>query len=290
VEGTDADLVAGAADALAATGDARGAAALEVMAGRRPLPSRRRAVFALSAIAAGGKEARRAALAGLRRISDDEEGHVREAALRGLVSLGGPDDVWWFEQRLRDGDMLVRRRAVEGLARHGGAGSLPALTRALTDPFPPVVAAAARGLERLGDRRAVPALTAYLQGKDRTAVDPVLRALGKLRDPAALRHVVPFLFDRDGYLRTAAARTLADIGDPAAVPHLLAALDTELVNARIASAEALGTFGDKAATALDKLRRLARDDPHVQVREAAAGAVRRIEVQDAGAKDGGAGR
>ena len=145
------------------------------------------------------------------------------------------------------------------------------------------MAAAARGLGRLGDRSAVPALTAYLRGKQRAAIDPVLRALAALKDPASVRQVVPFLFDRDGYLRAAAARTLADIGDPAAVPHLLAALDTELVNARSAAAEALGRFGPAAAAAAGKLRRLARDDPHPQVREVSAAALARLEVVDAGA-------
>ena len=269
-------LVAAAADALAATGDPRGVAALETLS-RRPDPVlRRRAVMAIGALGAGGLAARTAARQALRRLASHPDARIRGAVMVQLGVLGAKDDCPWFLSALSDSDMLVRRRAAEGLARHADRLHLAALSGALKDPFGPVAVAAARGLERLEDPAALPALYAYLAGQERAALDPTLRALQAIGDARAIPHVAPLLDDRDGYLRAAAAKTLGALGGVEAAGPLRRALRGDMVIGRIAAAEALARLGKDAREALDELHRAAKDDPHPQVRELARVAVRAI--------------
>jgi len=274
VLGKDPILAGEAADALAASAVPLGAGALEAMSLRPEVKNRRRAALALASLGAGGVEAREAALRSLRRLSSAKEAPIREAALRGLVTLGGPADAHWLSLRTKDEDSMVRRRAVEGLAQHGTRDHLPLLLEALKDKFGPVAAVAAKGLERLRSPAAVPGLLTYLSGEERTALDPVMRTLGAIGDARAVRYIVPYLFDRDAYVRVSAARALAAIGEPEAIPQLIRALDGEFLNARIAAAEALGAFGPaRGSDGVAALRKVAKDDPEPAARAAAEAAL-----------------
>jgi HEAT repeat protein len=66
-----------------------------------------------------------------------------------------------------------------------------------------------------------------------------------------------------------------------AIPALIDILKDEVEIVRIEAAAALGEIGPKAKAALPALEKLVSSDPHAQVRDVAAKAIRQIRGDDA---------
>lgn len=200
----------------------------------------------------------------------------REAAGDGLVAAG-PDAVPAVVGALAD--KRVGGAMVKVLGRMGPR-AVPALIALLKDPSTRDYAGSALDtVIRPDSADQIPALLACLQ-------DPAVkhycgRALVRAAGPKAATHrpsLEKALQDPDADVRAYAASALAQLGAQAGtdVPALTASLTDPDATVRMSAAAALGRLGPKARRALEALKALKRDDPNLEVRTAAALAVKAI--------------
>jgi HEAT repeat protein len=163
---------------------------------------------------------------------DDDDAHVRVAALGALARLGAlPDDQ--VRVAFDDPSSDVRRRAAELAATRRAVSLLPLLT----DPDASVVEVAA-----------------WACGEQESVADDVLHLLIRLATEAD-----------DALVREASAASLGAIGDARALPAILAACEDK-PHVRRRAVLALAPFdGDDVETAIDR----ALEDRDWQVRQAA---------------------
>ncbi len=187
-------------------------------------------------------------VAALVKLLDDEEPTVRVAAAEALWRIERhPQALASLEAMLRNAKGAVAFEAATTLGELAAVGApvASALTTALGHADGDVRRAAAQALGRLG-----PNATALLR-----------EALAKADEPTQLQ----------------AVEALSWVG-PAAVPALTDALSNSRPAVRRYAARALGRFG-LAARAAERDLLKAVSDPDIQVREAAAGALRRVQAE-----------
>ena len=95
------------------------------------------------------------------------------------------------------------------------------------------------------------------------------------RHMSKMKKLIGTLKDGDAYSKIDAATSLGEMGDPSAVPALIKALDDPDLDVRESAAGALGKIKDERA--LSKLEDVAEDDPEKLVRDAALKAIESIE-------------
>ncbi len=253
---------------------------------------RRSAAFALGKM---GPDGYRAVPGLVRRLGQDQEAGVREAAAAALgdvaASMPGSGKVLWadagvaLEKALRDdADPRVKRSAAYALGCFGSAaeGAAGALRKALKDASPSVRQNAAWALGKLGpaaDAETVGDLCDVLADQAALVRRDAAAALGALGKPQGLLGVKPLLGlakgEKDPVVLKTALDALAklagpkDRGEVAALTPLLRHDDPELARA---VAFVMGNVGgEPAAAALPVLRQALRDDdPLVQGLAAAA--------------------
>jgi HEAT repeat protein len=221
----------------------------------------------------------------LNGAADDEDPHVRAAAVNGLGYLAAclrieePRVI----QALDDPMSLVRSNAAAALGwNRAGKRSkdlLPALVRTLADYDVQVRRASSRTLGTLGieAEAAVPALRASTNDPEESvryaatdAVEAIEKAARDFRT-VTLPGAIADLGDADPIVRALAAGRLEGIGPRAAeaIPALVACLADREADVRRASANALGQLGPGATVAMPTLINLSESDPDEKVRRAA---------------------
>lgn len=208
---------------------------------------------------------------------------------------------------IRDRDPKVREAAAEGLAVFGQAESVAALLQATSDEAPDVVETAIRALRRLRVSKAVPRLVQLLEENpkrwilealstigDVSAVgavvevlrsdDPELRraaalALGNLRTVTSVSALTQAVHDPSPGVRNAALTALGRLGAATLISRVLPALDDDDPSVRRAAIDTLISFKDPAA--IPALDGVARQDPEIGVRFAAARSLAELGAEDA---------
>ncbi len=180
----------------------------------------------------------------------DEHPGVQQAAVDGLIQVGGPAVVVRLVGLLREPpairnmavevlqqllpavldaalplfkapDPNVRKLVVDAVGRQPDPRVVGPLVALLGDPNPNVRASAAEALGRLRAVEAVPALTALLQDEE-WVVFSALAALAEIGDAAALPPLLTLVRDGRGAVRCAAIEAVAGLDRTgAAVPALL---------------------------------------------------------------------
>lgn len=139
----------------------------------------------------------------------------------------------------------------------------------------------ARAAQVLGDlelRQAVPDLCRLLTDRHAEVRVVAVRALGRIGDPAAAWRLIASLDQSDPVPSLLATHTLVQLG-PGAEVTLSAALDHPEARVRAVCLEALGLLG--ATGALDRVARVLREDPVLDVRVAAATNLGRLGTRGA---------
>ena len=231
-------------DAARALGEAGAVRAVPALSSAlaRPVPagleadSPEHASRAAAAVALGRIGDPSAADALLAAIGDDF--NIGTAASTALGRLE-PPPVAGLVAATRDVSAWRRARAVMALGEIGDRSAFDAMRPLLDDPEDVVRRAAAAAFEKLRDPRAVGPLARLLEDE---SVSTFVRsyaamALGALKDPSAVESLVAALDDEDALMRRAAARALCRIDDP---------------------------------RPLERLRRMAAEDPDKSVRDVVA--------------------
>jgi HEAT repeat protein len=174
---------------------------------------------------------------------EDEHWSVRCAAASALGHLRSPKAVLAIEARLEDPDATVRRAAIAALGEANDPRSARRLVGSLAEPA--LQATALEALRRLGPA----ALTEMEKAYASWTAEPDLRRL---------------LVDLAGRFEDEAARRL-----------LLSALADPAPGVRVEAAHALGEGSFREA--LRPLIELKSSDPASEVRQAAAGALRKLQ-------------
>jgi HEAT repeat protein len=200
---------------------------------------------------------------------------IRDKAVDALAAKGS-ESVPLLLSALGSRDAGVRHWSAVALEELGNK-SLPAantLIKLLEDRDPAVRLAAARALGRIGSE-VVPRLAALISSKT-AGINTRIGAATALGNASgageeAVRPLVDALHDRDRRVRAAATNGLSSMGAPA-VTVLVAALDDENETAYSAAGVALGRMGEVAVPALIK----ALESPKVTVRYTACLALGKI--------------
>jgi vesicle coat complex subunit len=203
---------------------------------------------------------------------------------------------------LQDPDRNLRRAAAESLGHIRDPQAVPALLLVLDDPHWSVRCAAAAALGRIRSPKATSGLVARLDDADATVRRAAITALGEIGDARAARHLIEHLEDPGlqssalDALRGMGAMALAEIeralvlvsaevrrllvnligklDDRRAVKVLLASLSDPIPAVRAEAALVLGDVGHLEA--VRPLTQLKAVDPSVEVRQAAAVALRKL--------------
>ncbi len=202
-----------------------------------------------------GHRGKRALVRALRRRGD-------ATALAQLVAMARTDP-----------DVEIEREAAEALAKLPNGLGLPALIDlARTHPQGDVRAEAVEAVgEDAPPAVALASLPAIVRGdRDHHVQREAVEALGSLRDPRAF----PVLLDIARHhpasdVRRNAVESLGDVGDPDTTARVLEqmVLDDSDAELQHEAVEALGRLGDPGA--LERVARLARTHPSVDVRDEA---------------------
>ncbi|MDH7569787.1 MAG: HEAT repeat domain-containing protein, partial [Armatimonadota bacterium] len=208
----------------------------------------------------------------LRRALEHPNGAVRERAARALASLGD----FGALRRALFGGVGAATAAAGALGERSDRGALLGLVRALDRPQAAVRVAAARALGRIGDPMAAPHLRRCLTGSDAAVCRAAAEALASL-EPPSVAALAEALEHTDPEVRRAAERALS-CGGVAAVLLLTGYLSHPRRALRLAAARLLGNLGWEAGSALEPLRRAAKEERDREVRRAMGSAAARIEA------------
>jgi HEAT repeat protein len=190
-----------------------------------------------------------------RCLARDQDGRVREAAVRGLAVMEGPERIGPLLSALQDQSRRVVLRAAEALGEVRAPQLVEQLSAALVrrafaaavdDPLASqdaLRAAIFAALAATGDSRAAAPLIAGLQDKSLPARESAALALGVLKDRKAVEPLVAALRDESSWVRQRAAQALGMLGDPRARNPLLALLDDQAPEVRDAAVSALALLG-----------------------------------------------
>ena len=193
------DLLACAASALGALGDARAAGPLSRKLGHPDQAVRRDLSRAMAALGSASVDALLAALAG-------PDSLAREAAAEALGLVGDARAARPLAGALEDKNARVREKAAWALGRIKVFS--PALIAALEDEATPVRAAAAEALRLINDPLAVEPLIAALKDKKAPVRAAAAEALGLLKDRRAIEPLKPLLTDEDESVRKKAWKAI----------------------------------------------------------------------------------
>jgi HEAT repeat protein len=258
-----------------------------------------------AAVRALGQVRNREAAEHLLPLLQESRQELRFAAVEALGQIRAPAAVRPLVEVLRDPDRNLRRAAAEGLGEIGDPQAVPSLLVALQDEHWSVRCAAAAALGRLASPKAVAALIARTDDDDATVRRAAVSALGEIGDPRSAACLAAALADpalqaagrealrrlgraalpamerafASGALEPDARRLLVDVAgrleDPAARRLLLAGLSDPSASVRVEAAHALGDGGFREA--LRPLLELKSTDPASEVRQAASGALRKLQ-------------
>ncbi len=183
----------------------------------------------------------------MRRVSEEEDPVVREAAVRALLALAGPEATPYLMAALESSAPGVRAAAAAGLLRLGGAEGEEAALKALRSMAEaPVVAVRIAAARVVGDVQHVELdnlLARLLQDRLMEVRRAALFAAGRLADPALFPRMIRALSE----LRVAAAASAALIASgPAVLPALEAAFESS-PGLRAAIARLLGRIREPRA-------------------------------------------
>jgi HEAT repeat protein len=258
-----------------------------------------------AAVRALGQVRNREAVEHLLPLLQEPRKELRFAAVEALGQIRAPAAVRPLVDVLHDPDRNLRRAAAEGLGEIGDPQAVPPLLLALEDEHRSVRCAAAAALGRLASPKAVAALVARTEDDDATVRRAAVSALGEIGDPRSGARLVAVL--ADPALQAAGLEALRRLGpaalpemerafasralepdvrrllvnlagrleDPAARRLLLAGLSDPSAPVRVEAAHALGDGGFREA--LRPLLNLKATDPAPEVRQAAAGALRKLQ-------------
>ena len=178
---------------------------------------------------------------------------------------------------LESPDPKVREHAATALGKSRDSRAVPALVGGLGDENASVREHVAVALGNIGDKSALPALAKIATTDSSSRVrEHTASAIGRIGGTDAYDVLVDvYNSDDDIGVRAHAAYGLGLSKDRRAVGLLLEGLNSRHSEIRSHCAEALGLLGDKRAE--QEIRRLARDDPSQQVREAAARALKMLQ-------------
>jgi HEAT repeat protein len=166
-------------------------------------------------------------------------------------------------------DPSKRERAAADLVRLGAEGA-PALIEALQTKDPSLLLLYQGVLARIG-RAATPALTHSLLHDHPLIRGRVAEVLERTKDPKAVPALQQALRGEFYTVRARAARALGAIGDQGTIQSLVEALPDGEPEARAGALIGLGHFKDPAT--FDRMADLLLEDPHIEVRQAAARAL-----------------
>ncbi len=183
----------------------------------------------------------------------------------------------------RSEDVLVRRYLVLVLGKLQEPGAVPALLAAAKDPDSETRLYAVWALGRIGDRDAVPAILESSLAQDSGARKMAAYVLGRLGDARAIPRLQVLLEDPVADVRWNAAIALASLGNRSGLSVLRSIVDRPSLarqatltadQAEVAMVNALKAFSAlRDAESLPLLERVAREDPNLQVRQAARDAI-----------------
>ncbi|MBI3297140.1 MAG: hypothetical protein HYZ75_03180 [Elusimicrobia bacterium] len=153
-----------------------------------------------------------------RRLLDDPEPEVVQAALTALAQLGRPEDAGLVAARLSDPSAMLREAAAGGLGRMGVA-ALSEIARALAAPEPALRALGALAAAQSSDPAGLALLDGAFKDAEAAVRGTAVAALFAVQDPLkprrkdfgpALRLLAAE--DPDPVVRSAAARAMAAVG------------------------------------------------------------------------------
>jgi HEAT repeat protein len=183
----------------------------------------------------------------------------------------------------RPEDVLVRRYLVLVLGKLQERTAVPALLAAVKDPDSETRLYAVWALGRIGDRSALPAIVEGSFSDDSGARKMAAYVLGRLGDARAIPRLQVLLEDPVADVRWNAAIALATLGDRSGVLTLRSIVDRQSLSrqatltadqAEIAIVNALKALAAlRDPESLPLLERVAREDPNLQVRQAARDAI-----------------
>lgn len=261
---------------------------------------RRRAVIALGNI--GSKSV----VDQLLNALQDEDYEMRKCAAIALGQIGEESTFEPLLEALEDGEALVREHVIESLSRIGGERSLEALSLALDDDGGIVRISATEEIAKIGSEKSVDLLAIALRDLDINVTRRAAQALGKIGSEHAIEILIGALQHENHNTRSYAAEALAQIEAQsvvAAIFHVIcdprsdlrpfaswylakcdefklrAAIISSLANekpfVRRGSVHVAGYYSDDPRI-LERLLKLAQDDPDNVVRGAAKDAAERF--------------
>ncbi len=167
------------------------------------------------------------------------------------------------------GDEAKREHAFEEILKLGG-DSAPLLIKGLQTGDQEMFQIYRHLLIRLG-HDATPALTESLCGDHPAIRGHVAEILGEIKDPATLPVLLDALGSEFYTVRSRAAIALGKIGDKKAIQPIVGALADSEAEVRIGGLTALERFCEPST--FDDMADLLLEDPHIEVRQAAAKAL-----------------
>jgi HEAT repeat protein len=204
-----------------------------------------------------------------------------------LIKIGEPA-LPALIQVLQDAGATDRHVAVLQVLQEFGPmakPAVPALVNALRLENETTRKMAAETFGKLGEAAAggVPDLKDMLTDKNGDVRRHAADALGQLGPVAkdAVTDLIALFKDDSGQLRLVAVRAVARVGKDA-VPLLTKALADPDDKMRLGALQTLGRLGELAEPALPEVRRLAANDAHTGVREAARELQMKLEVEKKG--------
>jgi putative membrane-bound dehydrogenase-like protein len=183
-----------------------------------------------------------------------EASEVRDAALAGVETIGGPEAIDALTDLLDD-PKLPAEQAVRAIAAIGRFRAKTAAAKVLAQCGSEnalVRSAAAEALGRLGNVEGAPArLQALLEDKDTDVRKAAIAALGRLEVSDTLPTLMRSADDEATQFE--ATMAIARFADPRAVRVLLRGLGSRNPDLRRACASSLGRMRDEAAPVLERL-------------------------------------
>jgi len=266
-------------------------------------------------LAAGQKDKAKAIYEAL--YAPAEAPHVRAAALRGLVAVGGNEGIALILKSLAGDDAALQSMAVsfirdvpgveatkafaaqlarlapgvqvlviEALATRGDSVATPAIVSATSSQDEKVRVGALQALASLGDAAVVPLLVKAAAGEGKAEADAARASLALLKGKGVDEAVLAEMRKADAKGKAELIKTLAARRSEGAVPDLLRAAEDESEDVRREAFTAIGKLAtEKAMPDLVALLVKGKDDAALKAAERAVFTVAR-EIKDDAARTG----